>query len=371
MNKKITVIYGDGIGPEVTQQSIKVLEAIAVEFKHQFTFKRAWLGAEAIDKTGTALPEHTIETALNSDAVLFGAVGDPKYDNNPNAKVRPEQGILGIRKALQLFANIRPINVYPSLNHLSPLKPKQLDNVDFVIYRELTGGIYFGNKETNEDGTWAKDECTYSKEEIERIAHLAFKAARQRKRKLTLVDKANVLETSRLWRRVVQGVATQYTDITVNYMFVDNAAMQIIINPAQFDVILTENLFGDIISDEASILTGSLGLAPSASVGNTIGFFEPIHGSYPQAAGKDIANPLGSIMSSAMMLDYFGMKDEATLVREAVNWTLSNAFVTKDIDPVNFYFTSTIGDLITDYIHGKVPEAVNRNNIEMRRSTII
>ena len=371
MNKKITVIYGDGIGPEVTQQSIKVLEAIAVEFKHQFTFTRAWLGAEAIDKTGTALPEHTIETALNSDAVLFGAVGDPKYDNNPNAKVRPEQGILGIRKALQLFANIRPINVYPSLNHLSPLKPKQLDNVDFVIYRELTGGIYFGNKETNEDGTWAKDECTYSKEEIERIAHLAFKAARQRKRKLTLVDKANVLETSRLWRRVVQGVATQYTDITVNYMFVDNAAMQIIINPAQFDVILTDNLFGDIISDEASILTGSLGLAPSASVGNTIGFFEPIHGSYPQAAGKDIANPLGSIMSSAMMLDYFGMKDEATLVREAVNWTLSNAFVTKDIDPVNFYFTSTIGDLITDYIHGKVPEAVNRNNIEMRRSTII
>jgi len=371
MNKRITVIYGDGIGSEVTQQSIKVLEAIGSEFKHEFTFTRALLGAEAIDKTGTALPDHTVETALKSDAVLFGAVGDPKYDNDPNAKVRPEQGILGIRKALQLFANIRPIHVYPALNHLSPLKAKQLDNVDFVIYRELTGGIYFGKKESNEDGTWARDECTYSKEEVERIAHLAFKAARERKKKLTLVDKANVLETSRLWRRIVQGIATQYPDIMVNYMFVDNAAMQIILNPAQFDVILTENLFGDIISDEASVLTGSLGLAPSASIGNTIGFFEPIHGSYPQAAGKDIANPLGSIMSTAMMLDYFGMKEEATVVRDAVNWTLSNAFVTKDIDPVNFYFTSTIGDLITDYIHGKVPEAVNKNNIEVRKSTII
>lgn len=371
MNKKIAVIYGDGIGPEVTQQSIKVLEAVAAQFNHQFTFTRAWLGAEAIEKTGTALPEETISTALDSDAVLFGAVGDPKYDNDPTATVRPEQGILGIRKALQLFANIRPVTVYPSLNHLSPFKAKQLEHVDFVIYRELTGGIYFGNKESNEDGTWSKDECTYSRTEIERIAHLAFKAARGRRRKLTLVDKANVLETSRLWRRVVQDIAIQYTDVLVNYMFVDNAAMQIIINPAQFDVILTENLFGDIISDEASVLTGSLGLAPSASVGNTIGLFEPIHGSYPQAAGKDIANPLGSIMSAAMMLDYFGMKEEAALVKEAVSWTLSNAFVTKDIDPVNFYFTSTIGDLVTDYIQGKVPEAVNRNNIEMRKSTII
>lgn len=371
MNKKITVIYGDGIGPEVTQQAVKVLEAVAVAYKHEFTFKRALLGAEAIDKTGTALPNETVETALDSDAVLFGAVGDPKYDNDPNAKVRPEQGILGIRKALQLFANIRPINVYPSLHYLSPLKTKQLQNVDFVIYRELTGGIYFGDKETNEEGTWSKDVCTYTREEIERIAHLAFKAARSRKKKLTLVDKANVLETSRLWRKTVQALESQYPNVVVNYMFVDNAAMQIILNPSQFDVILTENLFGDIISDEASVLMGSLGLAPSASVGNTIGFFEPIHGSYPQAAGKDIANPLGSIMSAAMMLEYFGLKEESEKVKEAVNWTLSNAFVTKDIDPVNFYFTSTIGDLISDYIHGKVPDAVNKSNIEMRKSTII
>ncbi len=371
MNKKIAVIYGDGIGPEVTQQSIKVLEAIADTFHHQFTFTRALLGAEAIDKTGTALPGDTIETALNSDAVLFGAVGHPRYDNDPSAKVRPEQGILGIRKALQLFANIRPINTYSALNHLSPLKAKQLEKVDFVIYRELTGGIYFGNKESNEDGTLAKDECTYTKEEIERIAHLAFKAAGERKKKLTLVDKANVLETSRLWRKVVQAMEPQYPNVAVNYMFVDNAAMQIILNPAQFDVILTENLFGDIISDEASVLTGSLGLAPSASVGNTVALFEPIHGSYPQAAGKDIANPLGSIMSTAMMLDYFGMPEEAELVRDAVNWTLSNGFVTKDIDPVNFYFTSTIGDLISDYVYGKIPDAVNKSNIELRKSTII
>ncbi len=371
MNKKIAVIYGDGIGPEVTQQSIKVLEAIADTFHHQFTFTRALLGAEAIDKTGNALPGDTIETALNSDAVLFGAVGHPKYDNDPNAKVRPEQGILGIRKALQLFANIRPITTYSALNHLSPLKAKHLEKVDFVIYRELTGGIYFGKKESNEEGTWAKDECTYTKEEIERIAHLAFKAAGERKKKLTLVDKANVLETSRLWRKVVQAMEPLYPNVVVNYMFVDNAAMQIILNPAQFDVILTENLFGDIISDEASVLTGSLGLAPSASVGNTVALFEPIHGSYPQAAGKDIANPLGSIMSTAMMLDYFGMPEEAELVRDAVNWTLSNGFVTKDIDPVNFYFTSTIGDLISDYVYGKIPDAVNKSNIELRKSTII
>ena len=371
MNKKITVIYGDGIGPEVTQQSVKVLDAIAETFGHEFEYDRALLGGEAIDATGTALPEETIEKALKSDAVLFGAVGHPKYDNDPNAKVRPEQGILGIRKALQLFANIRPINTYPALNHLSPLKAKQLEGVDFLIYRELTGGMYFGKKETNAEGTWAKDECTYSSEEIERISRLAFEAARLRNKRLTMVDKANVLDTSRLWRKVVQGLENDYADVAVNYMFVDNAAMQIILNPAQFDVLLTENLFGDILSDEASVLSGSLGLAPSASIGNGSALFEPIHGSYPQAAGKDIANPLGSIMSAAMMLDYFNMTEEAKLIREAVNWTLSNGFVTKDIDPINFYFTSTIGDLIAEYVQGKIPDAVNRGNIELRKSTII
>ncbi len=371
MKKKIAILNGDGIGPEVTKQSINILNAIAERFDHSFEYTEALIGADAIDKTGTALPTETIDICLDSDAVLFGAVGHPKYDNDPNAKVRPEQGILGIRKALQLFANIRPVTTYKTLHHLSPVKSKNLEGVDFIIFRELTGGIYFGKKQTAEDGSSASDECYYTKEEIERITHQAFQYAQKRRKKLTLVDKANVLDTSRLWRKVVQQIATEYTDVKVDYMFVDNAAMQILINPKQFDVVLTENMFGDIISDEASVLAGSLGLLPSASVGNKTALFEPIHGSYPQAAGKDIANPLGSILSSAMMLDYLGMSEEAALIREAVEWTLENNFVTKDIDPVNFYFTSTIGELLCDYVSGKIPGSIKKENIELRKSTII
>jgi len=371
MVKKITLIFGDGIGPEVTKQSVRVLDAIAEAFNHEFVYERALLGAEAIDATGEALPEQTIATALRSDAVLFGAVGHPKYDNDPKAKVRPEQGILGIRKALQLFANIRPVKAYSNLAHLSPLKPRLLEQVDFVIYRELTGGIYFGEKQTAEDGSWAKDTCRYSQQEIERITHFAYKAARNRKKKLTLVDKANVLDSSRLWRKVVQEIAAAYPDVNTDFLFVDNAAMQLILNPGQFDVILTENMFGDILSDEGSVLNGSIGLLPSASIGHNTALFEPIHGSYPQAAGQDIANPIGSILSAALMLDHFGLHNEANVVREAVDWTLANGFVTKDIDPVNFYFTSTVGDLISDYVSGKIPGSVNRANIEYRKSTII
>ena len=371
MKKKIAILNGDGIGPEVTKQSIRILNSIAERFGHSFTYQEALIGADAIDKTGTALPSETIDICLDSDAVLFGAVGHPKYDNDPNAKVRPEQGILGIRKALQLFANIRPVTTYKTLHHLSPVKSKNLEGVDFIVFRELTGGIYFGKKQTAEDGSSASDECYYTKEEIERITHQAFQYAQKRRKKLTLVDKANVLDTSRLWRKVVQQIAPQYEDVTVDYMFVDNAAMQILINPKQFDIVLTENMFGDIISDEASVLAGSLGLLPSASVGNKTALFEPIHGSYPQAAGKDIANPLGSVLSSAMMLDHFGMKEEAALIREAVEWTLENNFVTKDIDPVNFYFTSTIGELISDYVSGKIPGSIKKENIELRKSTII
>jgi 3-isopropylmalate dehydrogenase len=371
MFKRITTILGDGIGPEVTNQSIKILDSIAEVYGHEFIYERALLGAEAIDATGKALPEETVEKALNSDAVLLGAVGDPKYDNDPHATVRPEQGLLGIRKALQLFANIRPIQTFPTLHHLSPIKFKQKEGIDFLIYRELTGGIYFGEKYLSEDGNTAADHCTYTRHEIERIANQAFASAMQRRKKLTLVDKANVLETSRLWRKVVQEMAVNFPEVTVDYLFVDNAAMQIILNPAQFDVVLTENLFGDIISDEASVLAGSIGLLPSASVGNTTALFEPIHGSYPQAAGKDIANPIGSILSAAMMLDYFNLHEEANQIRKAVQWTLENGFVTKDIDPINFYFTSTIGDLICDYVHGKAVEVVNKGNIELRKSTII
>jgi 3-isopropylmalate dehydrogenase len=346
MNKKIAVIPGDGIGPEVTAQSIKVLNAIGERFGHVFSYEYALMGADAIDKTGSPLPDETVTTCLASDAVLFGAIGHPKYDNDPTAKVRPEQGLLKLRKDLQLFANIRPIDTYKALSHMSPLKAKQLEGIDFVIFRELTGGIYFGKKELAKDGQSASDLCSYTVAEIERIAHLAFKYAQNRRKKLTLVDKANVLETSRLWRKVVQGMSATYPDVTVDYMFVDN------------------------ISDEASVLSGSLGLLPSASVGNQVALFEPIHGSYPQAAGKDIANPLGSILSAAMLLDHLQMQEEAVVVRKAVDWTLTNGFVSKDIDPINNYATTAIGEIISDFIEKKRDTEKNNNDGD-NKSTII
>ena len=371
MKKNITVIPGDGIGYEVTRQAVKVLRAIAKRFDHDFHFNYALMGAAAIDKTGSPLPDESVRICLEGDAVLLGAIGHPRYDNDPSAKVRPEQGLLRLRKELELFANIRPVTTYSSLHHLSPLKEQRLKEVDFVIYRELTGGIYFGTKTLNEAGDEASDLCTYHKTEIERVARLAFEAAQRRRQHLTLVDKANVLETSRLWRKTVQEMAGDYPGVKVDYMFVDNAAMQLIINPAQFDVMLTENMFGDILSDEASVLTGSLGLLPSSSIGVKNALFEPIHGSYPQAAGLDIANPLGTILSAAMMMDHFDLKVEADKIREAVNWTLSNGFVTKDIDPVNAYNTSSVGELIVEYIQNDIPHNFNLNNITLGRVTII
>lgn len=371
MQKNIAVIEGDGIGPEVIRQAVKVLNAVAEQFSHEFNYTWCLMGADAIDKTGNPLPDETITACMNSDAILFGAIGHPRYDNDPSAKVRPEQGLLKLRKSLQLFANIRPIIAYPSLQHLSPLKAKPLEGVDFIIFRELTGGIYFGKKEVNEDFTRASDDCVYTREEIERISRIAFQYAQKRKKKLTLVDKANVLETSRLWRKVVQDISGQYADVKVDFLHVDNAAMQIIINAKQFDVVLTENMFGDILSDEASVISGSLGLLPSASIGKSSAMFEPIHGSYHAAAGKDIANPVGAILSAAMLLDHLDMHKEAAVVRDAVEWTLVNGFVTKDIDPINFYFTSTIGELVSDYVMNRIPAGVNKQNIEYRKSTII
>lgn len=371
MHKNIALIPGDGIGPEVTAQAVRVLNAVGQQFGHTFHFDKCLMGADAIDQTGDPLPQETIDTCMQSDAILFGAIGHPKYDHDPTAKVRPEQGLLRIRKVLELYANIRPVKTYKSLYHLSPLKTNKLEEVDFVIFRELTGGIYFGKKELSPDGTLAIDECTYNSAEITRVSELAFRYAMNRRKKLTLVDKANVLETSRLWRRHVQEMAKQFPEVQVDYMFVDNAAMQLILNPAQFDVILTENMFGDIISDEASVLSGSLGLLPSASIGNGKALFEPIHGSYPQAAGKDIANPLGSILSAALMLEHFGLYKEAKAIVQAVDWTLQNGFVTKDIDQTNFYFTSTIGELIADHILNKIHDGINKENIELRKSTII
>jgi 3-isopropylmalate dehydrogenase len=346
MKKKIAVLSGDGIGPEVTAQALKVLQAIEKKYKHNFTYTHADMGAIAIDKHGVPLPDETLKVCKASDAILFGAIGHPKYDNDPSAKIRPEQGLLKLRKSLGLFANIRPVTLYPTLAHLSPLKPEKVQGVDCVIFRELTGGIYFGKKGYSKDGKKAFDHCEYSILEIERIAHLAFKSAQTRRKKLTLVDKANVLETSRLWRATVQKMAAQYPDVTLDWMYVDNAAMQLIQFPAHFDVILTENMFGDILSDEASVLVGSLGLLPSASVGAKTALFEPIHGSYPQATGKDIANPIAAILSAAMLLDHFGLNKEATDIRNRVLKVLSEGYGTPDLNAEKIVGCEEMGHLV-------------------------
>ena len=350
MKKKIAVLAGDGIGPEVVEQGIKVLNAVGNKYSVDFDYTEALVGAAAIDATGNPLPDETLSVCMDSDAILFGAIGDPKYDNDPNAKVRPEQGLLKLRKSLGLYGNIRPVTTYESLIHMSPLREEKIRGVDFVVYRELTGGIYFGEKKKSEDGQSASDLCEYSVEEIERIAILAFEAAGKRRKKLTLVDKANVLETSRLWRNTVRKMEANYPDIEVEYMFVDNAAMQMIQWPSNFDVVLTENMFGDIISDEASVLTGSMGLLPSASVGANTSMFEPIHGSYPQAAGKNIANPLATILSVAMLLDSLDMNEAANSVRKAVEKSLSDGNVTPDLNADQNISTSEVGDLIAQTI---------------------
>ena len=372
MNLNIAVLPGDGIGPEVTDQAIKTLKAIAMEFDHTFTFTYASVGAIAIDKTGNPLPEKTLDVCEATDAILFGAIGDPKYDNNPSAKVRPEQGLLRLRKSLGLYANIRPVKAYESLIDKSPLKKHIIKDTDISIYRELTGGIYFGEKKISEDGNTASDLCEYSREEIERIAHLAFKAAQSRKRKLTLVDKANVLESSRLWRKVLLEIAPQYPNVTLDFYYIDNAAMQLILNPRQFDVILTENMFGDILSEEASVIVGSIGLLASASIGDKYAMFEPIHGAYTKAANKGIANPIASILSAAMLLDHFGLDEEAALVREGVDKSLKLHITTPDLN--NKYdniSTTKVGDFIEDFIQNPEETNLNFTNIHLGQSTII
>ena len=372
MKLKIAVLSGDGIGPEVTEQAKKALDAIAFKFNHTFLYKEALAGAIAIDKTGDSLPEKTLEVCYNTDAVLFGAIGDPKYDNDPSSKVRPEQGLLKLRKSLGLFTNIRPVKAYEELIDKSPLKKEIIKGTDFTIYRELTGGIYFGKKEISKDGKTASDLCEYSEFEIERIAHLAFKAAQTRRKKLTLVDKANVLESSRLWRKVVTNVSKSYSDVTLDFLFVDNAAMQIILNPSQFDVILTENMFGDIISDEGSVIGGSIGLLASASIGEKYAMFEPIHGSFPQAKGKGIANPIASILSAAMLLDHFELYEEANLIRKGVEKSLKLKISTPDINTeFDNVTTEKVGDFIADYIQYPEESNINFQNIHIGQSTII
>jgi len=351
MHKKIAVLSGDGIGPEVVSEAIKVLNSVSEKFGHTFEYEHALVGAIAIDKNGDPLPDETLKVCTSSDAVLFGAIGDPKYDNNPDAKVRPEQGLLALRKSLNLFSNIRPVKAYDSLIDRSPLKEDRISGTDFVIYRELTGGIYFGEKMLSEDGKTASDLCLYTQSEIERIAHMAFKAARKRRNKMTLIDKANVLESSRLWRRVVTELhQSDYADVDLDFLFVDNAAMQMILNPAQFDVILTENMFGDIISDEGSVIGGSIGLLASASIGGQYAMFEPIHGSFPQGTGKGIANPIATILSAAMMLDHFSLHKEAEAVRDAVDKALQNGVCTPEINADGQYTTADVGDYISKSI---------------------
>ena len=334
MDVKIALLAGDGIGPEIVAEATKVLDRVAEKFGHKIEYRPALVGAAAIDATGDPYPDETHAVCLDADAVLFGAIGDPKYDNDPTAKVRPEQGLLRMRKSLGLFANLRPVALFDALADRSPLKEEVVRGTDFICVRELTGGIYFGRPQgRDEEGTRAFDTCTYTVGEIERVLHVAFRLAVSRRRKLTVVDKANVLDTSRLWRKTVTEVAKDYPDVELRHMYVDNAAMQLVRDPSQFDVIVTENLFGDILSDEASQITGSIGMIPSSSMGDgTNGLYEPIHGSAPDIAGQDKANPIGTILAAAMMLRYsFDMAAEADAIECAVDETLRSGFRCGDI----------------------------------------
>ncbi len=345
MDYRIAVLKGDGIGPEIVDQAIKVLNSVGNKYGHFFQFTEALTGASAIDRVGDPYPAETHQLCMESDAVLFGAIGDPRFDNDPKAKVRPEQGLLAMRKELGLYANIRPVTTFPSLIHKSPLRPDLVKGADFVVVRELTGGIYFGERGRSEDLSKAFDTMMYSRAEVERILKLAFEYAAKRDRRLTVVDKANVLASSRLWREIAQEMGPQHPDIELDYMFVDNAAMQIIQWPKKFDVMVTSNMFGDILSDEASVITGSLGLLPSASVGIHTSVFEPVHGSYPQAAGKDIANPLAAVLSAAMLLEIgLGLTEEARALRAVVDHSMDEGIVTEDIAVEKGYRTSEVGD---------------------------
>ncbi|MFB9294385.1 3-isopropylmalate dehydrogenase [Persicitalea jodogahamensis] len=332
MKKHILVVPGDGIGQEVTAVGKKVLEKIAEKFGHEFTYDEALIGHAAIEAAGNPLPDETLEKMRASDAVLFGAVGHPKYDNDPSAKVRPEQGLLKMRKELGLYANLRPIKLFDELLSASSIKPEILRGSDILFFRELTGDIYFGEKGRENDGDTAYDIARYSTYEVERIARKAFDAAMTRGKKLMSVDKANVLETSRLWREVVQRVAKEYPEVTVEHQFVDSAAMLLIKDPRRFDVVVTANLFGDILTDEASQIAGSMGMLASASIGDGTGVYEPIHGSAHDITGMGLANPMASVLSAALLLDIsFGLKEESDAIINAVDLVLKSGVRTRDI----------------------------------------
>lgn len=350
MKLKIAVLAGDGIGPEIMKQGVAALDAVAKRFGHQFIYQEAVCGAHAIDEVGDPFPDETFKVCMNADAILFAAVGDPRFDNDPTAKVRPEQGLLAMRKKLGLFANVRPVATFDCLLHKSPLKEELLKGADFVVIRELTGGMYFGEKYQDNDKAYDTD--IYTRPEIERILKVAFDTAMKRRKHLTVVDKANVLASSRLWRQIAKEMEPQYPAVTTDYMFIDNAAMRVLTEPTFFDVIVTENTFGDILTDETSCITGSMGLQPSASLGEHTPLFEPVHGSWPQAAGKNLANPVAQILSAAMLLEHFGLNDEGACVRRAVDASLEANVRTPEIQVAGGpdYGTVEVGRWIADYI---------------------
>ena len=345
MKLSIAVLSGDGIGPEIMQQGVAVMDAIAEKFNHQVTYKEAICGAHAIDLVGDPFPEETFNVCKEADAVLFAAVGDPRFDNDPTAKVRPETGLLAMRKKLGLYANIRPIQTFDCLLHKSPLKTELVKGADFVCIRELTGGMYFGEKYQDNDRAYARPE-------VERILKVGFEFAMKRKKHLTVVDKANVLASSRLWRQIAKEMEPAWPEVTVDYMFVDNASMRMIAGPTFFDVIVTENTFGDILTDEGSCISGSMGLLPSASTGELTPLFEPVHGSWPQATGKNIANPLAQILSVAMLFEHFNLLEEGALVRKAVDASLDANVRTPEIQVEGgpAYGTREVGQWIVDWI---------------------
>lgn len=350
MKLKIAVLPGDGIGPEISRVGVEVMKAVAYKFGHDFEFEEGVVGASAIRTVGNPFPDVTFELCKNADAVLFSAVGDPEFDNNPSAKVRPEQGLLAMRKQLGLYANIRPIMTFPELEDKSPLKAEIVHGSDFVCVRELTGGMYFGEKFESDDRAF--DTNLYTRPEVERILKVGFDLAVRRGKHLTVVDKANVLASSRLWRKIAKEMEPQWPEVEVDYMFVDNASMKLIQEPRFFDVIVTENTFGDILTDEASVISGSMGLLPSSSIGELTPVFEPIHGSWPQAAGLDIANPLAQVLSVAMLLEHFGLMQEGKEVRQAVDASMEAGVVTPDLgkDGKSEYGTQAVGRWLADFI---------------------
>lgn len=347
---KVAVLPGDGIGPEISEVGVAVLKAVCQKFNHPLELTYALCGAAAIDDCGDPFPKSTLDTCLAADAVLFSAVGDPKYDKDPSAKVRPEQGLLAMRKQLGLYANIRPVETFDCLIHMSPLRPEIVKGADFVCIRELTGGMYFGAKHEGADEAY--DTCAYTRPEVERILRVGYDYARRRRKHLTVVDKANVLASSRLWRKVAMEMAPEYPDVTTDFMYVDNAAMRMIQDPRFFDVLVTENTFGDILTDEGSVISGSMGLLPSASTGEKTPVFEPIHGSWPEAKGKNIANPLAQVLSVAMLFEYFGLMAEGRLIRDAVDASLAADVRTPDIQVSgkDAFTTSQVGQWLVEWI---------------------